>query len=342
MITTNQLYMAALAGTGLAAVFLVLNLLIAAGRVLRGRDHPVDLPIRLTSVAVALASALIAWPHARTAILDTIGQDAGAIVATVNSLAEIDLPALDLSDNSLPNVNTDGQGMTDLFAPDIPSAWGGSAQTQSAASEAATVFEPLTIDGQPLAGEMSVNDPTLPPTFPDPTPTAVFQPLVVQGQAVTGQMSVNNPNLPPTFPDPTATPVIASAVYQGAPVTSQLHETVDSNDSWLKFHTDASGQVVTGAMSVPAPGTSMVEEAPASGNPFQTLQPGGGPSNPPVQPTAGQPVPVTTVYVVGPGDTMFKLAQAFYGDGKRWPDICAANQPRNCDLLVAGQRLTIP
>ena len=356
MMTTNQLYMATLAAMGLAAMFLLSNIVIAGGRVLRGRDRPLDLPIRLASVAVALAIALAAWPHARTAMLNTIGQDAGAVVATVNSLAEIDIPAIDLSGNSLPNVSTEGASLMDLFAPDTPSSWGGSAQTQNAPANPTPVTWSNGL-GTDAAGNV-IQGPAAPPTWEDvakewgarfaqpvPTPVTIIQ-------------------------YPTAVPVV-----QTAPTSVPVVHVVPTPVTWRNnLGTDAQGNAIQGPApltwgdvardlstkleAAPVPTAALVQapSAPpaawgnglgsdASGTAIQgpAAPPahGGGPVNPPVQPVAIQHVP-TTLYVVGRGDTMFKLAKAFYGDGNRWRDICAANQPRNCDLLVAGQTLTIP
>ena len=352
MITTQDIYTAATAAMFLAAGFLVVNVLIASGRVLRGKDQVSELPTRLIGVGIALMLTLTAWPYLRTAILNTIGQDAPGMVETINSLSNLSDKA-----GNVTTVGTEGLGEFSsqtwgnvgtairnvLSAPD-PTTWDSATQTQSTASEDATVFEPLTVDGQPLVGEMSVNDPNLPPTFPDPTPTTVFQPLVVNGQAVRGQMSVNNTNLPSTFADPTPTPYVATTTYQGVPVTQQLQETVENN-SWLKFHTDSNGRPVTGAMSVPVPNTNSAEEAPASNNPFQTLEPspGGGPTYPSVQPaqSAAHSTTVTT-YTVQQGDTMFLIAKARYGDGNQWTKICSANTLPDCNNLRPGTTIVLP
>lgn len=59
----------------------------------------------------------------------------------------------------------------------------------------------------------------------------------------------------------------------------------------------------------------------------------------------------TTTYVVQPGDTLWRIAAACYGEGRRWPDIWDANRDRvmddgrtfsNANLIRVGWTLTIP
>ena len=49
-------------------------------------------------------------------------------------------------------------------------------------------------------------------------------------------------------------------------------------------------------------------------------------------------------YVVQSGDSLSKIAQQFYGDAKRWPDIYAANKDKIKDpnMIHPGQELRIP
>lgn len=55
--------------------------------------------------------------------------------------------------------------------------------------------------------------------------------------------------------------------------------------------------------------------------------------------TAGAP----HTYVVKRGDTLFKIAQQFYGDGNKWTNIRKANpRIKDPDQLRIGERLTIP
>jgi LysM domain len=47
-------------------------------------------------------------------------------------------------------------------------------------------------------------------------------------------------------------------------------------------------------------------------------------------------------YVVVKGDTLSRIALAVYGDGKRWPEIAAANHLADPDKISIGQSLIIP
>ena len=62
------------------------------------------------------------------------------------------------------------------------------------------------------------------------------------------------------------------------------------------------------------------------------------PSNP------NQPVEREVKYTVQSGDSLSKIAQQQYGDGKKWKAIFEANRDQisNPDLIHPGQVLTIP
>ena len=51
-----------------------------------------------------------------------------------------------------------------------------------------------------------------------------------------------------------------------------------------------------------------------------------------------------TIHVVEAGDTLSKLAKAYFGDAKRWPELAAANRYKisDPDLIYVGQALRIP
>jgi len=77
------------------------------------------------------------------------------------------------------------------------------------------------------------------------------------------------------------------------------------------------------------------------------------PPTPPAQPTpslktADEPLePVSAAgrtYTVQKGDTLYKIAKKFYGDGSKWKKIWEANRNRvpNPNRLKEGTRLTIP
>jgi LysM domain len=54
------------------------------------------------------------------------------------------------------------------------------------------------------------------------------------------------------------------------------------------------------------------------------------------------PPPAPRTYTVVSGDTLFAIAERFYGDGNRYPEIAAASGIPNPDLIQVGQVVTIP
>ncbi|WP_330184862.1 LysM peptidoglycan-binding domain-containing protein [Nocardia sp. NBC_01503] len=54
------------------------------------------------------------------------------------------------------------------------------------------------------------------------------------------------------------------------------------------------------------------------------------------------PPPAAQTYTVEPGDTLWAIAERFYGDGNRYQQIADANGIPNPDAINAGQVLTIP
>ena len=54
------------------------------------------------------------------------------------------------------------------------------------------------------------------------------------------------------------------------------------------------------------------------------------------------PPPEPRTYTVVSGDTLFAIAERFYGDGNRYPEIAAASGISNPDLINVGQVVTIP
>lgn len=49
-----------------------------------------------------------------------------------------------------------------------------------------------------------------------------------------------------------------------------------------------------------------------------------------------------TIYTVVAGDSLSKLAQRFYGDPQRYPEIAARNNIASNAIITIGQRLVIP
>jgi LysM repeat protein len=75
-----------------------------------------------------------------------------------------------------------------------------------------------------------------------------------------------------------------------------------------------------------------------------TTLPGGAeaPAAPPPPPAAPPPPPAQRIYTVVSGDTLWAIAERFYGDGSQYPKIASANGIANPDLIMVGQQLTIP
>jgi len=68
---------------------------------------------------------------------------------------------------------------------------------------------------------------------------------------------------------------------------------------------------------------------------------------PPAQPQpvvsdeAADPTPIRT-YTLRPGDTLWAIAERFYGDGDRYLEIAEASGIDNPELIPPGTQLTIP
>ncbi|WP_406233357.1 LysM peptidoglycan-binding domain-containing protein [Nocardia sp. NBC_01009] len=54
------------------------------------------------------------------------------------------------------------------------------------------------------------------------------------------------------------------------------------------------------------------------------------------------PPPAVQTYTVEPGDTLWAIAERFYGDGNRYQEIANASGIDNPDAINVGQVLTIP
>ncbi|MBL1075435.1 LysM peptidoglycan-binding domain-containing protein [Nocardia sp. 2] len=61
-----------------------------------------------------------------------------------------------------------------------------------------------------------------------------------------------------------------------------------------------------------------------------------------VQEEVPPPPPAAQTYTVEPGDTLWAIAERFYGDGNRYHDIANASGIDNPDNIQPGQVLTIP
>jgi LysM repeat protein len=66
------------------------------------------------------------------------------------------------------------------------------------------------------------------------------------------------------------------------------------------------------------------------------------PAAPTQAPAAPTEAPEKRIYTVVSGDTLWAIAARFYGDGSQYPKIVSANGIANPDLIMVGQKLTIP
>ena len=80
-------------------------------------------------------------------------------------------------------------------------------------------------------------------------------------------------------------------------------------------------------------------EEPAPEPPAEAAAPPPAEAAPPPPPP---PPPAPRTYTVVPGDTLWAIAERFYGDGNRYQSIADASGIANPDLIHPGQVLTIP
>jgi nucleoid-associated protein YgaU len=60
------------------------------------------------------------------------------------------------------------------------------------------------------------------------------------------------------------------------------------------------------------------------------------------EPAPAPEPPAAATYTVEPGDTLWGIAERFYGDGSKYQAIADASSVENPDLIYPGQVLTIP
>ena len=96
-----------------------------------------------------------------------------------------------------------------------------------------------------------------------------------------------------------------------------------------------SSKTNTDAPPPPAPQAAAPEVAPAAEQPAPAPEPEPAPPPPP-------PPPAVRTYTVVSGDTLWAIAERFYGDGSRYQQIADASGVANPDLIQPGQVLTIP
>ncbi|HEX8936323.1 MAG TPA: LysM peptidoglycan-binding domain-containing protein [Pseudonocardiaceae bacterium] len=104
----------------------------------------------------------------------------------------------------------------------------------------------------------------------------------------------------------------------------------------------SSGTALAGEADAPA---TEAPAAPTAAPPAPTAAPPAPTAAPPA-PTAAPPAPAEApakrIYTVVSGDTLWAIAERFYGDGSKYPKIASANGIANPDLIMVGQQLTIP
>jgi hypothetical protein len=66
------------------------------------------------------------------------------------------------------------------------------------------------------------------------------------------------------------------------------------------------------------------------------------PPEAPAPPPPPPPPPAPRTYTVVSGDTLWAIAERFYGDGNKYPQIAQASGIANPDLIHPGQVVTIP
>ncbi|MGV0746425.1 LysM peptidoglycan-binding domain-containing protein [Mycolicibacterium sp. XJ870] len=92
----------------------------------------------------------------------------------------------------------------------------------------------------------------------------------------------------------------------------------------------------------PPPAAAEPDVAPAAvEEPAAAPEPPPAPAAPPPPPPPPPP-PAPRTYTVVSGDTLWAIAERFYGDGNRYQQIADASGIANPDLIHPGQVLTIP
>lgn len=94
----------------------------------------------------------------------------------------------------------------------------------------------------------------------------------------------------------------------------------------------------TDAPPPPAPEEPAAQAAPAAEEP--AAEPEAAPAEAPPAPEPAEPAART--YTVESGDTLWAIAERFYGDGSKYQVIAGASGIPNPDLIQPGQVLTIP
>jgi nucleoid-associated protein YgaU len=90
------------------------------------------------------------------------------------------------------------------------------------------------------------------------------------------------------------------------------------------------------------PPPSASSEASSEGSAEPAAEPVAEPAAEAVSEPEPTPEPAARTYTVEPGDTLWAIAERFYGDGSKYQVIADASGVPNPDLIHPGQVLTIP
>lgn len=153
------------------------------------------------------------------------------------------------------------------------------------------------------------------------------------GAATTGATTATD-----TVPQQPTTPPVAPTLPQGHGIL--VTGTVNPGGPFTppaRIHRAPGSPVIVQPISNPTP----IHRVPAPPAPPPPRVVTGTVNLPTPTPT---PAP-TRIYTVTSGDSLWKIAQRFYGSGARWPELYAANKSvigGNPNLIRPGQRLIIP
>lgn len=224
---------------------------------------------------------------------------------------------------------------------------------------AAAIIGQTVNNGQTVIESVVGSGITMPtmPSLPEAAPVAPLAPSSPSAPVMRAESSTTWGNAPAAprsaAPAAPAKPDYSTAAPVSAPAAAPVAPTTWGNG----LGTDNSGNAIQGPaapanyapLGTDAKGTPI--QGPAAPSFFDSptikaiTQPDGGPLATDANATtwAGSPTVQTIAnYQVQRGDTMFKIAKWWYGNGNRWIDICNANTVRDCNNLAVGTVLALP
>jgi nucleoid-associated protein YgaU len=193
--------------------------------------------------------------------------------------------------------------------------------------------EPIKMAEPPI---IAMGDPS--PVLPAPTPTPTASNTAATPTPAT--------TTAPAIVDPTGAPILAAAhstdpepsvLTQGRPTTSS-GEHADLIETVKKY----GGTVRDGTIFVtPQPAIRTVQDT-VSPLPVEPTSPRrtAAPAAKPAAPSA--PATPDRVHTVVAGDSAFKIAKQYYGDGKAWRKLATYNKLDDEAQLRVGEKLNIP